>query len=136
LLGATVSAAQYDMVLQGGRVIDPETARDGLYSVDIADGRIAAISEQPLNGAETLDVSGLVVAPGFIDLHTHSPTPLGFRYQARDLVTALEKMTLLPARRLETVAPVFRRKGRLQEGADADITVFGPDAIIDRATYR
>lgn len=87
LLGATVSAAQYDIVLQGGRVIDPETGRDGLYSVGLADGRIAAISEQPLNGAETLDVSGLVVAPGFIDLHTHSPTPLGFRYQAMDGVT-------------------------------------------------
>jgi N-acyl-D-aspartate/D-glutamate deacylase len=56
--------------------------------------------------------------------------------QALDLATALAKMTLLPARRLETVAPVFRRKGRIQEGADADITVFDPATIMDRATYR
>ena len=53
-----------------------------------------------------------------------------------DLMTALSKMTLLPARRLERHAPVFRRKGRLQEGADADLTIFDPETVIDRATYR
>ena len=53
-----------------------------------------------------------------------------------ELMTALEKMTLLPAQRLEQVAPAFKRKGRLQAGMDADITVFNPDTIIDRATYR
>jgi dihydroorotase len=56
--------------------------------------------------------------------------------QALDLVTALEKMSLLPARRLEKVAPVFARKGRLQVGADADITIFDPRTIIDHSTYR
>ena len=53
-----------------------------------------------------------------------------------DLMTALEKMTLLPARRLENAAPAFKRKGRLQAGMDADITVFNPDTVIDRATYQ
>jgi N-acyl-D-aspartate/D-glutamate deacylase len=53
-----------------------------------------------------------------------------------DLKAALARMTLLPARRLERFAPVFRRKGRLQVGADADITVFDPETIIDRSTYR
>ncbi len=53
-----------------------------------------------------------------------------------DLMTALAKMTLLPARRMEDYAPAFGRKGRLQEGADADITVFDPETVIDRATYR
>ena len=56
--------------------------------------------------------------------------------QVLDLGTALAKMTLLPARRLEGFAPAFRRKGRIQEGADADITVFDPATILDRATYR
>ena len=56
--------------------------------------------------------------------------------QLIDLNTALAKMTLLPARRLEQIAPEFRRKGRLQVGADADITVFDPATVIDRATYQ
>ena len=44
-------------------------------------------------------------------------------------------MTLMPAERLEARAPVFARKGRLQVGMDADITIFDPDVIMDRATY-
>ena len=56
--------------------------------------------------------------------------------QLLDLPTAIRKMTLLPARRLEGIAPAFRRKGRIQQGADADITIFDPTTVIDRATYR
>jgi len=52
------------------------------------------------------------------------------------LQTALAKMTLLPARRVQEAAPAFRRKGRLQEGMDADITVFDPATVLDRATYQ
>jgi dihydroorotase len=51
------------------------------------------------------------------------------------LMDALAKMTILPAKRLETVAPVMRNKGRIREGADADITVFDPATVIDRATF-
>lgn len=80
-------AASYEVVLRGGRVIDPESGRDGVYELGISSGRIAAISEERLQGNEVLDVAGLVVAPGFIDLHNHSPTPLGLRYQALDGVT-------------------------------------------------
>jgi N-acyl-D-aspartate/D-glutamate deacylase len=56
--------------------------------------------------------------------------------KALDLMTALRKMTLMPAHRLETHAPVFKNKGRLRVGADADITVFDPVTIIDRSTYE
>jgi N-acyl-D-aspartate/D-glutamate deacylase len=52
-----------------------------------------------------------------------------------DLPTAIAKMTLLPARRLETYAPAFQRKGRIQENMDADITIFNPETIRDNATY-
>jgi len=53
-----------------------------------------------------------------------------------DLMTALEKMTLLPAKRLENIAPSMRFKGRIQVGADADITIFNPNTVIDKATFE
>ena len=53
-----------------------------------------------------------------------------------DLMTAIEKMTLLPAKRLENIAPMMRFKGRIQIGADADITIFNPNTIIDKGTFE
>jgi dihydroorotase len=52
------------------------------------------------------------------------------------LMAALRKMTLLPAQRLEGAAPAMKKKGRVQVGADADLTLFDPETIIDRATYE
>src|SRR6266478_1818959 len=95
LLGAAVLAAhatrpqgeQFDLVLVGGRVLDPETALDAKRNVGIRGGRIAALTAQPLAARETLDVSGLVVAPGFIDLHAHGQDSESYRYYAHDGVT-------------------------------------------------
>ncbi len=53
-----------------------------------------------------------------------------------DLSLALGKMALLPAQRLEDIAPAMRSKGRLQVDADADIVVFDPERVIDTATYE
>lgn len=87
----TSSTPEYDWVIAGGRVIDPETGLDALRHVGIRNGRIAALSETPLAGQHVLDARGHVVAPGFIDLHTHSPTRLGDTYQVQDgVTTALE----------------------------------------------
>ncbi len=52
------------------------------------------------------------------------------------LPTAIEKMTLLPAKRLEGISPMMRFKGRIQIGADADITIFNPNTVIDKATFE
>jgi N-acyl-D-aspartate/D-glutamate deacylase len=52
------------------------------------------------------------------------------------LMDALRKMALMPAQRLERATPAARRKGRLQEGMDADIVVFDPRTVEDRATYE
>jgi dihydroorotase len=85
---ATVaSAAQFDLVLAGGRVMDPESGLDAVRSIGIRDGRIAALSQTPLEGAENVDVSGLVVAAGFIDLHVHGQDAVSYDYMARDGVT-------------------------------------------------
>jgi N-acyl-D-glutamate deacylase len=81
----------YDIVLTNGRVIDPETYLDGKYNVGIKGDQIAAVSDQPLQGKEIIDVSGLIVAPGFIDPHAHGQTITSARVQAYDgVTTALE----------------------------------------------
>lgn len=79
--------ADFDIVLEGGRVIDPGSGLDAVRNVGISDGRVAAISEEPLEGRRTLDVSGLVVAPGFIDLHRHGHDDASYRLQLHDGVT-------------------------------------------------
>lgn len=82
---------RYDIVLAGGRVMDPETGLDAVRYVGIREGRIAAISSMPLVGDTEIDVSGLVVAPGFVDLHAHGQDSVSRRFQVRDgVTTALE----------------------------------------------
>jgi N-acyl-D-aspartate/D-glutamate deacylase len=81
----------YDLVIRGGRVLDPESGLDGIRNIGISVGKIVRISTEPLNGKQTIDAAGLVVAPGFIDLHSHGQTPENYRYKAMDgVTTALE----------------------------------------------
>jgi dihydroorotase len=87
LPAAAGAAESFDLVLSGGRVIDPESGLDAVRQVGIRAGRIAAVSAEPLAGRETLEVAGLVVAPGFIDLHAHGQEPVSNALQARDGVT-------------------------------------------------
>jgi dihydroorotase len=64
------------LLLKGGRVVDPATKRDGAFDVLLVDGRVAEVKARlTAKGAEVLDVKGLVVCPGFIDLHTHLREP-------------------------------------------------------------
>ncbi len=78
---------EYDVVFRGGRVMDPETGLDAVRNVGIVAGSIATITEEPIEGKETIDVSGLVVAPGFIDLHSHGQDPISNRLAVADGVT-------------------------------------------------
>jgi N-acyl-D-aspartate/D-glutamate deacylase len=77
----------YDVVIANGRVMDPESGLNAVRNVGIIAGKVGAISTSHLNGKSTIDAKGLVVAPGFIDLHEHGQTPEKYRYQAHDGVT-------------------------------------------------
>ncbi|MGA2133802.1 MAG: amidohydrolase family protein [Bryobacteraceae bacterium] len=91
LLAASALAQPYDLVLVHGRVMDPATGLDAVRYVAIRGTKIAAISEAPLEARTIIDATGLVVAPGFIDLHSHGQTPENYRFKARDgVTTALE----------------------------------------------
>jgi dihydroorotase-like cyclic amidohydrolase len=79
----------YDVVLRGGRVIDPESALDEVRDVGIVGRRVESISRVPLEGDTVVDVSGRVVAPGLIDLHSHAQTLAGRRLHACDGVTTV-----------------------------------------------
>ncbi len=78
---------KYDVVIAGGRVMDPESGLDAVRNVGISGGKIRAISADSLQGKTTIDAKGLVVAPGFIDLHEHGQQPRNYQFQAHDGVT-------------------------------------------------
>lgn len=80
-------AQDYDLVINNGRVMDPETMYDSIANVGINAGRIAAITSDKISGNETIDATGLVVAPGFIDTHNHYSRPIGYKLMLRDGVT-------------------------------------------------
>ncbi|WP_276356505.1 amidohydrolase family protein [Cohnella caldifontis] len=81
-------AATYDVVIQGGRVINPETKLDrtGL-NVAIQGGTIALVTDKPVKGKKVIDATGLVVSPGFIDNLSYDPNPLGVWNKIADGVT-------------------------------------------------
>ncbi len=81
----------YDRVILGGRVVDPASNLDGVRNIGLSGGRIAVITTRGLRGRDTIDARGLVVAPGFIDLHAHGDTPETYRFYTLDgVTTALE----------------------------------------------
>ena len=79
----------YDVVILGGTVVDPETRLEAVRNVGIDGDRIARVSETPLRGKTTIDASGLVVAPGFIDIHSHGQFVPSNWVQAFDGVTTV-----------------------------------------------
>jgi len=85
---ASQPAATYDLVVANGRVVDPESGLDGVRHVGITGGKIAVVSETPLQGTRVIDASRHVVAPGFIDLHEHGQQEESYRMMVRDGVTS------------------------------------------------
>ena len=105
----------YDLVINQGRVIDPESGLDAVRSVGIRDGKIVAISEAALDAKQAIDASGLVVSPGFINLHSHSVAEAGYRLELLDGVTTV----------LELEAGSFPISRFGQQLGEAPLTHFG-----------
>ena len=81
-------AADYDLVILNGRVMDPETMLDAVRNIGIKDGKIAVITTEAIAGKDILDAAGLVVAPGFIDTHVHSSNKFNIKMVMMDGVTS------------------------------------------------
>jgi len=90
LAQATTSprAPRFDLVIENGRVMDPESRLDAVRHLGIRGGRIVAISERPLSCVRTIDATSHVVAPGFVDLHEHGQQEEAYRLMVRDGVTS------------------------------------------------
>ncbi len=87
----TSQAPVYDTVILGGRVMDPASGLDAVRAVGITGGTIRVVGTQPIRGRDTIDARGMVVAPGFIDLHQHAHDSIAYRVEALDgTTTALE----------------------------------------------
>jgi N-acyl-D-aspartate/D-glutamate deacylase len=108
----------FDLVLKGGRVIDPETGLDATRDVGIRGDTIAAVSTEPLQGTRVIDASGLVVSPGFIELHQHGFDEASYRTMAQDgVTTALELEVGVPD--IRRFVETHRGKALIHYGASA-----------------
>ncbi|HMI45600.1 MAG TPA: hypothetical protein VK491_05485, partial [Gemmatimonadaceae bacterium] len=129
-----------DVVLVGGRVMDPETNLDAVRAVGIKGGRIVSVTSGVPAARDTVDVRGLVVAPGFIDLHSHGQDSINYRYMAHDGVTTALELEL----GTYPVAPWYAKRegkslinfgvsashpGARRAMLDGDSTVEGADVI-------
>lgn len=95
LISTFAAAQQFDLVLEGGHVMDPESGLDAVRNVGIREGKIARISSEPMSGRRVIHLPGLVVvAPGFIDLHQHGQELASQRVKAFDGVTTALEMEI------------------------------------------
>jgi dihydroorotase len=73
LVGSAAAQQKYDLLLRGGHVIDPRNKVDAIRDVAIRGGKVAAIAEKidPAEALKAVDVGGLYVTPGLVDIHVH-----------------------------------------------------------------
>lgn len=130
----SVEAKDYDLVILNGRVMDPETKLDAVRNVGIKDGKIAEITKHEIKGKETIDASGHVVAPGFIDTHSHNvSSPFGQKLALRDGITTP----------LEIEAGVYpvdlwykHWEGRAQTNYGATVSMMNAREVVFNPDYR
>jgi len=88
LVDAKEPEERFDLVIRGGRVIDPASGLDGVRQIGITNGVIRKVVAGTLVGDELIDAQGLVVSPGFIDLHQHAWDDESVWLKVRDGVTS------------------------------------------------
>ena len=88
-LAQPAKAEQYDLVILNGRVMDPETGYDAVSNVGVRDGEIVVVTQDEITGNEAIDATGLVVAPGFIEIHANGQNNGDYRMQAMQGVTTM-----------------------------------------------
>src|SRR5262245_18660698 len=135
--GSLSSAASYDLIIRGGRVIDPSLRLDAVRDIAIAGGRIAAVEPDiKAEAADTIDARGKIVVPGLIDIHTHAARAKdGPAICLADGVTGFIDAGSQGADRIEDVVAITRaapqparalvnigRAGILPDGDTMDIT--------------
>lgn len=108
----------FDVVLAGGTVMDPESGLNAIRNIGITDGKIAMIATNELQGSQVVDVAGLIVTSGFIDLHAHGQNNNDNRLQIHDGVTTA----------LELEDGMFPIKGNLKYRANNALINFGYSA--------
>jgi cytosine/adenosine deaminase-related metal-dependent hydrolase len=138
------------LALRGGRVVDPAHDRDEVTDLLVEDGRITAVGPD-LVGDILLDVDGLIVGPGFIDLHSHVHTVAGQRLQAFDgVTTALDlEAGLLPVSKAYAAAAAQGRplhygfsaswggaRGRVLAGSDQDASIVNGLSILGNEDWQ
>ena len=99
---SAVTQVRYDLVIQAGRVMDPETGLDATRNVGIIGNAIARITSEPLKGAKLIDARGLVVAPGFIELFQHAHDAESYRLNALDGATSSLDLEVIDGGVLDT----------------------------------
>ena len=92
---ASVESVVYDVVIRNGRVMDPESSLDAVGSVGVSDGVIRTIGAEPLTGRTVIDATGLIVAPGFIDVVWEIPRAYS-QVQLLDGVTTALSLWIAP----------------------------------------
>lgn len=93
---------RFDVVIRGGRVLDPASGFDGLINVGVDGARVTALTAEPIDGRKVVDATGKIVAPGFIDLLSYEPNEFGARLKLADGVT-----TNLAMHGVSNFAPIF-----------------------------
>jgi len=91
---ASSGGKDLDIVILNGRVVDPESNLDAVRNIGIREGKIQMITEKKITGKTTIDAGGLVVAPGFIDIHQHGQDAENYRYKVMDGVTTVLELEL------------------------------------------
>jgi len=129
-------AADYDLVIRNGRVMDPASNYDAVANVGVKDGKIAVITTDKIAGKETIDAKGHVVAPGFVDLHSHvGSIPFGQKQALRDGVTTPLEMEL-GAYPIDLFYDLLEGKSQVNYGATASIMSIREKAMNPKYTSK